>query len=206
MRNSNKAIEGISLILVQRKLVAITELQALMKAYETSDDIAFEDFLLDQALVSKSDLLQAMSEYYRVPALDVIGEFFDHYLLSLFPQNILLRYAFIPYQREADVLTVVAAEPDNPDLPIIIGEFITHDTVFMVGIYRDIIEVINEFYDTSITYQPNHIANANMERSAQEVYLFDITGDEALADQQPCLEDDTIPCIIERNDDTYESH
>ena len=206
MRNSNKAIEGISLILVQRKLVPMTELQALMRAYKSSDDIAFEDFLLDQGLVSKTDLLQAMSEYYKVPALDVIGEFFDNYLLSLFPQNILLRYAFIPYQREADVLTIVAAEPDNPDVLVIIGEHITHDIAFMVGLYRDIIESVNEFYDTSITYQPNHIANAHMERSAQEVHLFDVTGSEELANQQPCLEDDTIPCIIERNDDTYESH
>jgi hypothetical protein len=75
----------------------------------------------------------------------------------------------------------------------------------MVGLYNDINETIDTFYDTSITYQPNHIANAHMERSAAEVYPMDITGDEIIANRQPCLEDDTIPCIIEPDDDSYES-
>ncbi|MBA3954330.1 hypothetical protein H0X48_03380 [Candidatus Dependentiae bacterium] len=205
MKNSNKAIEGISLILARHKLVPMDELQALMHTYKSSDDIAFEDFLIEEDLVTKDDLLQAMSEYYSVPALDVVGEFFDHYLLSLFPKNILLRFAFIPYTRQADILTIVAAEPDYPELARIISQFITHDLAFMVGLNNDIIESVNEFYDESITYQPNHIANAQMERSAGSVHPMDLSGDDLLEDQQPCLLDENIPCIIEENDDDYET-
>lgn len=205
MKNSNKAVEGISLILSRHKLVPVDELQALIHTYKTGDDIAFEDFLIEQDLVTKDDLLQAMSEYYRVPAIDVVGEFFDHYLLSLFPKNLLTQLVFIPYTREADVLTIIAAEPDHPDLASTISKFITHDLAFMVGLSKDIIETIDEFYDESITYQPNHIANAQMERSAGSVHPMDLSGDTALEDMEPCLLDESIPCIVEKTDDDYET-
>ena len=68
-------IEGISAILARHHLIAFDDLASLRSSFNHRDDITFEDFLIEEGIVDKSDLLKALSEYYRVPALDVVGEF-----------------------------------------------------------------------------------------------------------------------------------
>jgi Type II secretion system (T2SS), protein E, N-terminal domain len=195
----NGRIDELSAILARHNKLKFIDVQGLRKSFDDQEDLTFEDFLIDQGLITKGDLLQALSEYYGVPALDVIGEFFDHYLLRLFPKDILLLHYFIPYAREADHLTIVAAEPDDPHLPVVIGEYISHDISFMVGLGNDIHETIEEFYDRSNTYQPNGIENELMERSGIEVHP---TGEE----RHPYGDvNETIPLIIEETRDDYES-
>ena len=162
-------IDGISAILARHQILTPEDVVAMHHSFKQSDDIAFEEFLLEEG-VDKADLLQALSEYYGVPAMDVVGEFFDHYLLHLVPKEVLLEHLFIPHSRENDTLWIVAAEPNDPHLPVVLGKYLNHNFNFMVGLPQDIRDTIREYYDESITYQPNSIANALMERSAQDVH------------------------------------
>ncbi len=201
-------IEGIASVLARHQLIGLDDLASLRSSFQQRDDIAFEDFLIEEGIVDKNDLLQALEEYYRVPSLDAVGEFFDHYLVRLVPKDVLLRHLIIPYMRENDNLWVLAAEPDNPHLPVVLGNYLSHNFNFMVGLPQDIRDAIREYYDESITYQPYDIANQLMERSAQEVH----TPDQLEQDLTP-LRDvpshreliDEIPLIIEETVDDYES-
>ncbi len=190
--NRYNPIDEISAILTERHYISFNEALALQQAFGERDDITFEDFLIEEGVVDKSDLLEALSQYYGVPQCDVVGIFFDHYLMRLFPKDILLNHLMIPYQREGDTLWVVAAEPNDPHILVVLGNYISHDIAFMVGIAQDIRDAIREYYDQSDRYQPDDIANQQMERSAQEVH----TPDEL---------DPRIPHIVEETVDDYES-
>lgn len=190
-------IEGISNILARKKLINSSDIKSLNKSFDNRDDITFEDFLVEEALVTKDDLLLALSEYYQLPAMDVVGEFFSHRLLRLFPKEVLLEHFVVPHRREGDVLYVVAAEPKDPHLREVLGRYITHDISFMVGLAQDIKDTIREFYDESITYQPNHLESALMERSEQEVHPID----EIRVEGHP---DERIPFVNQETDDDYE--
>lgn len=201
-------IDGIAAILNRHHLIGLEDLAALRTSFDHREDISFEDFLIEEGIVDKGDLLQALSEYYRVPQMDVVGEFFDHYLMRLVPKDVLLKHLFIPYKRENDNLWVVAAEPDDPHLPVVLGQYLSHNFNFMVGLPQDIRDAIREYYDQSITYQPYDISNQQMERSAQEVHEPDMLEQEPSSltreDAQPGFKEE-IPLIVEETVDDYES-
>lgn len=173
MKNSNRnKIEEISALLVDNKILNFPDMVQLYRNFRKRDDIEFEDFLLEEGIVSKEELLGVLSLYYKIQSFDTIGAFFDHQFLSLIPKQVMLEYEFIPYKRDidSDILTVVAAKPDRPGLLVILGQYISHEINFMVGLAQDIRDSIEEFYDESITYQPYTISNQLMERSMIEIY------------------------------------
>jgi len=137
-------------LLVEHKALRSGDARSLSKAFAAHGAIYFEDFLLEEDLVSKEDLLTALGEYYKLPAMDVVGIFFDHHLVKMFPKDVMLRNGFIPYDRDDDVLILVAARPTHPQLPEIIGKFVSYDVTFMVGLDVDICDMVKEFYDESI--------------------------------------------------------
>jgi hypothetical protein len=185
-------IDGLSEILARNHHITPEDAFELRKNFSNRDDITFEDFLLEEGVVEKDELLEALSQYYGVPQNDVTGVFFDHYLMTLMPKDVLLEHLMIPYEREGDNLWVVAAEPDDPHLLVVLGNYLSHNINFMVGLPQDIRDAIREYADESDTYQPNDIANQQMERSAQEVHT-------------PDQEDERIPLIVEETVDDYES-
>ncbi len=191
MKKTNP-IDGLSTILARHNHISTLDAIALKKSFKKRSEITFEDFLLAEGIVEKDELLQALSEYYQVPSCDVVGLFFDHYLMRLLPPTMMLKHLMIPYQREGDNLWVVAAEPDDPHLLVVLGNYLSHNINFMVGLPQDIRDAIREYYDQSNTYQPNHISNQHMERSAQEVHT-------------PDQDDQRIPLIVEETVDDYES-
>ncbi len=136
--------------LAARGALTDQDAQTLATAFKESSAASFEDFLLEEGMVTKEALLEVLSDYYQVPALDVIGVFFDHHMVCMFPKDVMLRHGFIPYERDGDVLIVVASWQSNPELPEIIGSFVSYDVTFMVGLYRDINDMVKEFYDESL--------------------------------------------------------
>lgn len=187
-----EAIDGLSIILARNHKISIVDMEALKHSFHQNDDIQFEDFLLEEGMVEKEDLLEALSHYYKVPQCDVVGLFVEHYLMTLFPKDVLIEHMILPISREDDTLWVVAAEPNDPHLPVVLGRYVSHTIAFMVGIPQDIIDTIREFADESDTYQPNDIQNQQMERSQQEVHT-------------PYDDDPRIPLIVEETVDDYES-
>lgn len=151
MKYNEAFIDAIIKILIKNKAVKPQEGPNLKRLFLMRSDAAFEEFLIDENIVEKEDILKALSEYYNVPALDVEGEFFEHELVTMFPKDVMLRYCFIPYEHDGDILMVVAGTPDDPDLPDTIGRYVSYDVQFMVGYFEDILDQVEDTYDEPVT-------------------------------------------------------
>lgn len=143
--------EQLADILVKNGVIKQNEQAALHKAFKESSQESFDDFLLEQGIVFKDDLLKALAIHYQVPAFDVVGYFFDHDLLRQFPRDFLLRNLIIPLEIDEGSLVVVACHPDDQDLLPALGNYVSYDIQFRVGIARDIEDAVKEFYDRSLT-------------------------------------------------------
>lgn len=171
MKKSEKFVEAVCSILEKNEVIAEKEAVDLKRLFKESLYEDFEDFLLQEGLVQKDDLLKALSTYYKVPSFDVMGHFFDHYLVVRFPKDFLLRNEIIPLQElNENMLVVVAANPDDESLLPEIGSFDSSDIQFMVGIAEDIIESIEEFYDQSLQVSDDFdYISAEEEEEAREL-------------------------------------
>lgn len=151
MDYEQQLIDGITKVLVQLNYLSTEDAHALHEAFKRSEVERFEEFLLDEDVVNKEDLLKCLQIYYKLPAIDVVGILFEHNLIVKFPTEIMLNAGFIPYQRDGDILQVIAARPQDAELPEIISEYVSYESVFMVGIYRDICDAVKEFHDQALT-------------------------------------------------------
>src|SRR3972149_7180123 len=86
----------LSEILVKQGIFTSATSTDMTKLFKQSSKEAFDDFLLEEGLVTREALIQALSEYYETPSFDVVGYFFNHQLVTLFPKDELLRNSFIP--------------------------------------------------------------------------------------------------------------
>lgn len=146
-----KFIEGLISILQKRDIVDAQEAKNLKSLFKGANKPNFDDFLLDEGLVDKDDLLNALAEYYQVPPLDVVGYFFDHATVRMFPKEFLLSNGVIPLERDENILVMVASDPADPELLPRIGNYVSYDIQFYVGIRQDIYDAIEEFFDQSLT-------------------------------------------------------
>lgn len=151
MKHKIDFVDKLTDILVKMKLVSQSEAQAMKKDFEDRSQIAFDQFLLEEGLIAKEDLLTALSEYYQVPYFDCVGFFFDHDLLRNFPKDFLLDSGVIPVQLEEEILLVVANEPEANGLRDKIARYANYVVEFNVGIMQDIQDAIEQYYDESDT-------------------------------------------------------
>ena len=144
-------VGGLSKILKEKELLSPEDEKLLDKSFSQHSKESFDYFLLNEGIIGKDDLLEALSEYYQVPAFDVTGYFFNQDTLHFFPKDFLLRNAIIPLERDENMLIMIASEPDNPELLPKIGNFVSYDIRFQVGIRQDILDAVQEYYDDSVT-------------------------------------------------------
>lgn len=138
-------------VLVQLAYITPEDAIELLKRYDESDVDQFDEFLMSEGIIEHEELLQALSQYYQVPSFDVVGYFFETHLLRMFDKGMLLRNEIIPMQVDENMMIVVAANPDNSELLFEIGENVSYDIRFYVGIARDICDAVKEYYDTADT-------------------------------------------------------
>lgn len=136
-------------IFVKNKVISKKEAESLCAGFHGSSKESFDMFLLSEGIVPKEALLTALAEYYETPSFDVVGNLFRRELLTEFPQDILLRHAIIPLQRDDDFLIIVAHQPDNEDLLPVLAEFVSDDIQFYVGVHDDIVDAVMQFYGPS---------------------------------------------------------
>ena len=137
--------------MVELEAITAEDAIALLKSFNESDVDQFDDFLLSEGLIDEEKILTALSEYYQVPSFDAVGYFFERHLVRMFPKEMLLRNEIIPLEVDENMMIMVASRPDNPDLLFEIGESVSYDIRFYVGIGRDITDAVKEFYDKSDT-------------------------------------------------------
>jgi len=177
MEKKDSFVEALSAILVKQNAITPEKAEGFKKAFHDSPKTEFDEFLLEEGFVDRSDLLNALSEYYQVPAFDVVGYFFDHELLKQFPQDFLLRNTIIPLKVEDPTLIVIASNPADEELLPKIGRYVSYDLTFNVGLAQDIRDAINEFSELALT-QATEVddvyATSKEERDASEQTFLDI--------------------------------
>lgn len=142
---------ALSRILVKQEAISAEESKAIQKVFYDSKKEQFNEFLLDKGLVEEDDLLEALAIYYEVPAVDVVGLFFDTFLLRKFPKGFLLRNGIIPLEVDENIMVIVASEPNDSELLDKIGKHVSYNIRFYVGLRRDICDTAKEFYDKAYT-------------------------------------------------------
>lgn len=153
MKKESSVVEALCAILVKHHVIAAKEQSSIVQGFKNSSADYFEQFLIDQGLVDDLNILRALSEYYQVPATDVVGHFFDQLLLHMFPKDFLLRNTIIPLKVDEDIMIIVASNPNDQDLLPRIGEYVSYDITFHVGLRKHIEDAIKEFYDASLTQE-----------------------------------------------------
>ncbi len=160
-------VDGITKVLKSRKIISADEAKALKKSFEGSSKPNFDDFLLEEGLVEKGDLLDALAQYYEVPAFDAVGYFFNHAQVLMFPKIFLRRNGIIPIERDQNMLIMLASNPKDSDLLVRIGNYVSYDIRFRVGIRQDILDAIEEFYDRSLA-EVDYDKDLNEDRKMRE--------------------------------------
>ena len=143
-------VRGILKLLLENKLISDEDSLLLGDAFSTRVKESFDYFLLSEGIVQKSDLLKVLSQYFNVPSFDASGHFFDSKLLHLFPKHFLVRNAIVPIERDENMLIVAASDPSNEELLPKIGDHVSYDIRFKVGLYQTIIDSVREYYDESL--------------------------------------------------------
>jgi hypothetical protein len=141
-------------LLVALNFIAAEDAIKLLAAYKESEVDQLDEFLLSEGIIEREQLLEALSQYYQVPSFDVIGYFFETHLLHMFPKDILLRNEMIPLEVDENMMIVVAADPADQDLLFKIGENVSYDIRFYVGVALDILDAVEEYYDKADTEDP----------------------------------------------------
>ena len=173
IESGKKFVPDLVEILVENKVIDAHEAQAMVQNFGDQSDASFDEFVLSTGIVSKEDLLIALSQLYQVPAVDVHGYFFDTGLVRSMPKEFLLHYGVSPLEVEENIMTVVAYEPDMPGLDRKLEEFGSYVIEFRVGLLSDILDVIRDYYDEEL------------------VTLDGMTGDEA----EELIEEDDIDLL-----------
>lgn len=151
-------LEGLVRILSKKGVLQSKDAAVLQREFENHEAQYVEDFLLEEGLVDKEQLLLALQEFYGVQAVDVLGAIFDHDLIKMFPKDVLLRNCCIPYYRDGNILFVIGTNPQNDDLDAKLREFVSYDIEFFVGIPMHIDMMVKDFYQDTlydIDYEEN---------------------------------------------------
>lgn len=175
METQKQKIDALINLLCDLEVIDRDDSAALHHEYERSEAIRFEDYLIDEGLVDKEDLLKVLQLYYNVPAIDVLGEIFDHNLLIKFPKDVLLRNCCLPYQQDGPLLIIITADPSNDDLDAILGEFVSYDFQYLVGIPRHIDMMIKDFYQSEL-YREDYEDIIDEEAREREIVNIDEDG------------------------------
>ena len=138
-------------VLAELHMIRAEDAVKLLASYHESDVDQLDEFLLSEGILDQESLLEALSEYYQLPSFDVEGYFFERHLLHMFPKSLLLRNEMIPLQVDENMMIMIAAQPNNPDLLAEIGEYVSYDIRFYVGVARNICDAVEEYYDKADT-------------------------------------------------------
>jgi len=150
MKQDISFVQRLTTALLTNQKITQKEADSLVATFHDRAKGRVDKFLLDEGMIEREDLLEALSIIYQVPYFDVSGYFFENELLDLFSRDTLILKGVIPLQVEKDILIVVASNPEDPELLEVLGNSVSYDIQFNVGLHQDIIESIEEYYESSI--------------------------------------------------------
>ena len=153
MKKDVSFVQRLTTSLLANQAITQKEADSLVAMFHDRAKGRVDSFLLDEGMVEREELLKALSAMYQVPYFDVNGYFFENELLQTFPRDVLITKGIIPLQVDEDILIVVASNPEDPELLDIIGNSVSYDIQFNVGLRRDIMDAVEEYYEPSIVIE-----------------------------------------------------
>jgi len=135
---------------VKLKVMSDVEAESFVKEFEGRAKGRIDEFLLDEGIVDRVTLIKALQNVYGIPAYDVRGHFFNHQLVLLFPKDFLMNNCLIPLDVDDDILTIVVSNPEDDETLEVVGNYVPYSINVVVGVYRDIIDAIEEYYDEDV--------------------------------------------------------
>ncbi len=143
-------VSRIAQALVKLKVMSEAEAESFEKEFSGRSKGRVDEFLLDEGIVDRENLLKALQSVYNMPSNDVRGHFFNHQILMLFPRDFLINKSVIPLDIENDILTIIVSNPEDDETLEMIGNYVPYSVNVLVGIRRDIIDAIQEYYDEDV--------------------------------------------------------
>lgn len=122
-------------LLQQKKVLTEDKLAELQRSWHAlKTPTPWEDFLVEQKVISEKELLDFMSAELKVPIVDLTNEQIDPAILSLVPEPIAHRHKIIAFAKTKEQLSLAMADPTD----IQTKEFIQKKTglpisVFLIG-------------------------------------------------------------------------
>jgi len=177
MKKDVSFVQRLTTSLLANQAITQKEADSLVTMFHDRAKGRVDSFLLDEGMVERENLLKALSAMYQVPYFDVNGYFFENELLQTFPRDVLINKGIIPLQVDEDILIVVASNPEDPELLDIIGNSVSYDIQFNVGLRRDIIDAVEEYYEPSIIIEDedqfDDYEDEELDDDYQEEDIFD---------------------------------
>lgn len=135
---------------VKLEIFSEQEAESLVKEFKGRAKGRIDEFLLDEGIVDRVALLNALQIVYQIPQFDVRGHFFNHQLLLFFPKDFLMNKAIIPVDINDEIMTVVMSNPEDDEILDMLGRHVAYNINIFVGIQRDIIDAVEEYYDEDV--------------------------------------------------------
>jgi len=156
MKKDVSFVQRLTTSLLSNQAITQQEADSLVAMFHDRAKGRVDNFLLDEGMIERETLLKALSSVYQVPFFDVNGYFFEHELLQIFPRDVLINKGVIPLQIDEDILIVIASDPEDPELLDILGNSVSYDIQFNVGLRRDIVDAVEEYYNESIATEDDY--------------------------------------------------
>lgn len=156
MAQKNLFVSRLAEAFIKLKVMSEVEAESFVKEFEGRAKGRIDEFLLDEGIVDRVTLIKALQNVYGIPAYDVRGHFFNHQLVLLFPKDFLMNNCVIPLDVEDDILTIVVSNPEDDEMLEVVGNYVPYSINVVVGVYRDIIDAIEEYYDEDVVTSDIH--------------------------------------------------
>lgn len=179
MTQKNNFIGRLAESLVKLKVMSEVEAESFEKEFSGRSRSRVDEFLLDEGIIDRPTLIKALQNVYGMPTYDVRGQFFNHQLLLLFPKDFLMKKCIIPLDVDDDILTIIVSDPEDDEALEIVGNYVPYSVNVLVGIARDIIDSIEEYYDEDVVTSDIHEQETDVvEDDNQDYDIVDLDEEE----------------------------
>lgn len=137
-------------ILLNRKVI---EQASLQKAVEQSsaDGKSLEAYLLDQKMITDTDIALALAEYLKLTPISLIHFTPDTHLLELIPNETLVRNNVMPLSKTGKALTVALSDPFNIAITDEIAATTGLNITPVIATEKDIKDILQKFVEQNTT-------------------------------------------------------
>lgn len=159
-------------ILIEKKLIKESDLEKALLAHKQKGG-SLGDILVGMGLVSRSDLMIALSQELNVPPINLSRYKIDLGVIKLIPRKIAKQYKILPISRMGDTLTIAMTDPLNIFIMDDIKTLTGFKIISVITTEKDITDALSRYYEESAYTAIEKIVEGMKEES--EIKLLEDT-------------------------------